>query len=327
MLQHGLAPTPANYLVWYSFHGGSEPGLRHAMEIVLAGSGKLAQAGMDELHAQFFDAEREAHSVHEMSQRLEGAVQEAVGLVAGARDAALRYGGSLQQASDGLADGPEGLGAVLQRLVAETREVTRRSDAAARRLTETARKTQELQAELVEARRQATTDPLTGLPNRRCFDEALRLGLDEAATMPVALIMIDVDHFKAVNDSYGHHVGDAVLRDLAKTLPLALAEGSLAARFGGEEFAVILRGPELRDAARTAEGIRTRIGNSSLLIKQTGQRISVTVSLGLAMAAAGEAAAHLIERADAALYEAKRGGRNRVCSDPPMPAAGAVWGR
>ncbi|WP_165585627.1 GGDEF domain-containing protein [Roseococcus sp. SYP-B2431] len=332
MLQNGLSPTPANYLIWFSYHGGSEPGLRYALDAALEGGGRIAQPRMDELHAQFFEAGHEALSLHEMSRRLEGAVSEAVTLVDGAREAATRYGGSLREASDGLSDGPEALGAVLQRLVAETREVSRRSDAAARRLTETARKTQELHAQLAEARRQATTDPLTGLANRRCLDEALRAGLEEAGTLPLALVMVDVDHFKAVNDTHGHHVGDDVLRLLAATLSQALGAGqdALAARFGGEEFCVILRGHGLQEAARTAEAIRARVGGASLLIRQggqhTGQRLGVTVSLGLAVAEPGEAAAHLVERADAALYEAKRGGRNRLCTDPPMPKSGAVWG-
>jgi diguanylate cyclase len=326
MLRQGLSPTPTNYLVWFSYHAGTQPGLRHALDATLGGGGRIGQPHMDELHAQFFDAGHEALSLHEMSRRLEGAVSEAVTLVNGAREAATRYDGSLREASDGLADGPEALGAVLQRLVAETREVTRRSDAAARRLTETARKTQELHAELAEARRQATTDPLTGLANRRCLDEALRAGLEETATVPLALIMVDVDHFKAVNDTHGHHVGDDVLRLLAVTLSQAIGKDALAARFGGEEFCVILHGAGLQEAARAAEAIRLCVGNASLLIRQTGQRLGVTVSLGLAMAEPGEAAAGLIQRADASLYEAKRGGRNRVCTDPPMPKAGAVWG-
>ena len=326
MLQHGLSPTPANYLVWFSYHGATEPGLRHALNAALEGRERIGQRGMDELHAQFFEAGSEAVSLHEMSHRLEAAVSEAVGLVDGAQEAAARYGGSLREASDGLADGPEALGAVLQRLVAETREVTRRSDAAARRLAETARRTQELQAELAEARRQATTDPLTGLANRRCFEEALRAGLEEVAQVPLALVLVDVDHFKSVNDAHGHQVGDDVLRLLGTTLPQAAGKDALPARFGGEEFCVILRGAGLHEAARTAEAIRARVGGASLLIPQTGQRLGVTVSLGLAVAEAGEAAAHLIERADAALYEAKRSGRDRLCTDPPMPKAGAVWG-
>jgi len=325
MLQQGLAPTPANYLIWYSFHGRLEPGLCHLMENLLQQGGKVSQADMDELHGQFFDVEREARSLQDMATRLEAAVSDAVRLVDGARQDALQYGGTLAKASDQLSRQPEGLGALLLRLVAETREVSRRSDAAARRLTETARRTQALQAELVEARRLAMTDPLTGLGNRRLLEEALQTGLAAVAETPLALLMLDIDHFKAVNDSHGHPAGDAVLRNLAQTLEQGLGGNSTASRFGGEEFAIILTGSSLREAVQAADALRNRIGNAAVTLKPSGQRVSVTVSLGVAVAHAGESVAQLLERADQALYEAKRAGRNRVCSDPPLPKAGAVW--
>lgn len=325
MFQQGLAPTPANYLVWYSFHGRLEPGLCHLMESLLEDNAKLGQPTMDELHGQFFDVEREARSLQDMATRLESAVGDAIRLVDGARRDALQYGGTLAKATDRLTTEPEGLGALLLRLVAETREVSRRSDAAARRLTETARRTQALQSELAEARRLATTDPLTGLGNRRLLEEALQNGLAATAEVPLALVMLDVDHFKAVNDSHGHPAGDAVLRHLAETLQQGLGANGTAARFGGEEFAVVLTGAPLKDVVQTADALRTRIGNASLMLKPSGHRVSVTVSLGVAMAQAGEAVTRLLERADHALYEAKRAGRNRVCSDPVLPKAGAVW--
>ena len=209
------------------------------------------------------------------------------------------------------------------RLVEETREVSVRSEAAARNLAETSRKTQELQAELAEARRQATTDPLTGLANRRSLDEALQGAL--AGRAPLALVLLDVDHFKVVNDTHGHPAGDLVLRHLAGILAEAAGEDAVPARFGGEEFALLLREAPLREVAQRAERLRLRIGGASVAIRPGGPRISVTVSLGIAIASPGEAPQQLIERADAALYEAKRGGRNRVITDPPLPRPEAVW--
>lgn len=325
MLQQGQAPIPANYLVWYSYHSDAVPGLRPALDAFLGAPQRprIPQSCMDDLYAQFFTVEREARSLQEMAARLEGAVREAVGLVNDAREDALRYGGSLDKASGRLTSEPQSLSELLRRLVAETREVSARSEAAARNLGETSRKTQELQAELTEARRLATTDPLTGLANRRSLDEALCTAL--ASRAPLALLLLDVDHFKAVNDTHGHPAGDVVLRHLAKSLAESVGEGSVAARFGGEEFAILLRQAALRDVMQIAERIRTRIGHSAIPIGPAGQRISVTASLGIALATPGEAAAHLIERADAALYEAKRTGRNRVCSDPPLPKSEAVW--
>ncbi|WP_424814614.1 GGDEF domain-containing protein [Roseococcus sp. YIM B11640] len=322
MLTHRLPPTPANYLVWFSYHEGSQPGLVPAMDGLLGTDGMLDQAAMAALHDRFFAAESESRALLDMSRRLDGAVREAVGAVSGARDAALRYGGSLESVSEAATDDDAGLRDVLMRLLQETREATRRSEAAARRLDETSRQTQALQAELSEARRLATTDPLTGLANRRRFDEALRAALAELPGRPAALVMIDVDHFKSVNDRHGHHVGDLVLRHLAAMLPVP-SESLLAARFGGEEFALILQDHALSEAAHEAETLRARIAAAP--VEAEGEVLRITVSMGLAWAEAGEAPARLAARADAALYAAKRGGRNRLLTDPALPEGGALW--
>lgn len=327
MLGHGVAPTPANYLVWFNFHNASTPGLRAALEERMATPAaeglRVTQTCMDELHLQFFTTDREALSLSEMASRLEGAVNDALGLVHDAREDALRYGGTLSQASNRLAAEPDSLNALLRRLVTETLEVSRRSEVAARNLAETSRKTQELQTELAEARHLASTDPLTGLANRRQFDETLRDHLAERR--PAALLMVDLDHFKAVNDGHGHPAGDLVLRHLAEILQECAAESSVVARLGGEEFSLMLRCGGLREAVALAERIRERLAQSCVLIRQTGRRISVTASLGVAIAGPDDTPAQLIERADAALYEAKRGGRNRVCSDPPLTKSESVW--
>ncbi len=321
MLEHGVSPTPSNYLIWYNFHSDTTPGLRPAMEARLGQP--ITQDWLDELYGQFFAVEREAHSLQEIAARLEGAVNEAVGLIQDAREDALRYGGTLDQASSRLAAEPQSISLLLRRLVAETQEVSRRTEAAARKLSETSRKTREMQHELAEARHLASTDPLTGLANRRQLDDALREGL--AAHRPASLVMVDLDHFKAVNDNHGHPAGDQVLQHLAALLREFSGEGALAARFGGEEFALILPQGAVREAVALAERLRARISQSAVPIRQTGQRLSITASLGVAVASPGELPAQLIERADAALYEAKRSGRNRVCSDPPLPKAESVW--
>jgi diguanylate cyclase (GGDEF)-like protein len=161
----------------------------------------------------------------------------------------------------------------------------------------------------VEAR--ASTDALTGLPNRGYFDEfcgllARRRRADDA----VGVLMIDIDHFKRLNDEFGHPVGDQVLRAVAAAITGAVREGDVPARFGGEEFAVLLRNPGREVAMEVGERVRAAVG--ALDLSAFGPT-SVTVSVGVAIAtSADQPIADLVEEADQALYRAKRTGRDRV---------------
>ena len=163
---------------------------------------------------------------------------------------------------------------------------------------------------------QATTDGLTGLPNRRQFNEVIGREWQRAAReqTPVSLLMIDADRFKAYNDSYGHQAGDDMLRAIGECVGASVRRSTdLAARFGGEEFAVLLPGAYLDGAAEIAEKIRTSVGELRMRDHE-GLRAPSTVSVGVAcvMPSAGQHYRDLIEAADQALYDAKRHGRNRV---------------
>ncbi|WP_242356470.1 MULTISPECIES: GGDEF domain-containing protein [unclassified Anaeromyxobacter] len=155
-------------------------------------------------------------------------------------------------------------------------------------------------------------DPLTGLANRRAFEEALAGAVARAARgeAPLALVALDVDHFKRVNDAHGHAAGDAVLAAVAARAAEALRAGDLLARIGGEEFAALLPGATLAAAAEVAERIRGRI--SAAPIDAGSAAIAVTVSAGLAALSRGEDGATLLARADERLYAAKRAGRDRI---------------
>jgi len=151
-------------------------------------------------------------------------------------------------------------------------------------------------------RRAAETDPLTGLLNRRGFDARVCEGA------PGAMLMLDIDGFKAVNDRYGHGVGDTVLRDAAVILTATLRRRDVLARLGGEEFGVFLPGLTIGDAREAAERLRSAVAG-----QLRAQTEPVTVSVGVAMSRPGLARDALIAEADRGLYAAKQGGRNRVC--------------
>jgi diguanylate cyclase (GGDEF)-like protein len=165
--------------------------------------------------------------------------------------------------------------------------------------------------------RQALNDVLTGLANRRACEEALSSEVARAdrTGMPFALVLADLDDFKLVNDNHGHPAGDVVLREFAAVLTETVRESDLAGRFGGEEFALLLGGTNAEGAAELAERVRGRLAERTILTA-TGAPIRITASFGVAAFPDQPGAAELIAAADAALYEAKRGGKNRVVKAP-----------
>ena len=160
----------------------------------------------------------------------------------------------------------------------------------------------------------ALTDGLTGMQNRRYFDDALREYLEEFRRIdrPVGLMILDLDHFKQVNDTHGHDVGDEVLRAVATCLRGMTRYHDVVARLGGEEFAVVTPNMEIELLGRFAERIRKAIANMSIMSGNV--RLKVTTSVGLAVWDHKESAEDFYRRADRQLYEAKKQGRNRVCA-------------
>ncbi|MEM8561648.1 MAG: GGDEF domain-containing protein [Pseudomonadota bacterium] len=165
----------------------------------------------------------------------------------------------------------------------------------------------------------ATLDPLTRLLNRRGMEDALQISMAQAsrANLPTSAIMVDVDQFKGVNDSFGHDVGDHVLRQIAEVIARLCRSSDVVARTGGEEFLLILPDTDLDAARILAERIRVAIGERPLLVDS--QRIGVTVSLGVASIIGATGLDELTQEADRALYLAKQGGRNRVASVEHKP--------
>lgn len=174
--------------------------------------------------------------------------------------------------------------------------------------------------------RQALVDGLTGLANRRLYEAALAKELLRADRFaePVTLVLADLDDFKRVNDAHGHPKGDDVLREFAKTLKECLREIDLAARWGGEEFAVLLPGTDVQGGIRLAERLRSALAER-VIVSDAGDRITMTASFGVAEWGGSGTANDLLAAADSALYEAKRRGKNRVeaAGGTSLEAAGA----
>lgn len=173
--------------------------------------------------------------------------------------------------------------------------------------------------EIARLSRLTRLDPLTGALNRRGLEEGFALSDAPTDEKRMAVLMVDVDHFKAVNDTYGHLVGDEVLRRIARHLGGALRTSDAIVRYGGEEFLLLLADVTLEEALGAAERARRTIEAQTLLVGEAP--IQVTVSMGVELQDPREPLGTTVERADAALYEAKRRGRNRVFSEQDTTAS------
>jgi two-component system cell cycle response regulator len=164
----------------------------------------------------------------------------------------------------------------------------------------------------------AITDALTGLYNRRYMETHLASLVEQAATRgkPIAVLVLDIDFFKSINDGYGHDAGDDVLREFALRIRKSIRNIDLACRYGGEEFVIVMPETDMGVATMVAERLRRRIAGEPFPIQQGSQLLDVTLSIGIAaLGKAGDTAAAMLKRADQALYRAKRDGRNRVAAD------------
>ena len=177
----------------------------------------------------------------------------------------------------------------------------------------------ELQSDLEKFQKEALTDGLTGLSNRKSFDAAIRRVSEETilAKSTFTLLMVDIDHFKSFNDNYGHQVGDQVLRLVARTLTDGVKGRDVAARYGGEEFAILLPDTGLQAGVVVGNSLRKAVATKDVVNRANGERLArITMSVGVAEFTGTEQVADLIERADAALYTAKHNGRNQVAAAP-----------
>lgn len=200
-------------------------------------------------------------------------------------------------------------------VIRDSREVERNASSTSDRLTTASEEISRLKEELENARRDARTDPLTGLPNRRGFFDLLQDQLDrhKENVESFGLLLADVDHFKSINDRYGHLVGDKILRFVARTLHAHVKGQDSVIRYGGEEFAIILPQTGFHGAMAVANQLRQKISTSRLRLAESGRELGgLTISLGVSIPQMNDNPETLLRRADDCLMQAKREGRDRV---------------
>jgi diguanylate cyclase len=324
MLANGVPPSPQNYYVWFVYFSGTAPDLRRAIDALIAERASFTAEVNSELYSRFFDETGQFGLLTDTGGRLRHIVDEVMKHLDSAAGDASQFGRTLDVFSVAIGEGGEQkVRTLITDLISETERVAERNSALEQRLTRASDEVSELKQNLEHVQKEALTDALTGIPNRKSFDTRLRGAAREAREQnePLSLIIADIDHFKRFNDTYGHQIGDQVLRIVARTLTDSVKGRDTPARYGGEEFAIILPQTRLKDASIVADQIRVGLMRRRLVGRERGDNYgSVTLSFGAAQYRPGEPVAALVKRADAALYCAKREGRNRVATEDMVEA-------
>jgi diguanylate cyclase len=310
MTRQPARPDPVAYAVWYVHASGRHAALSAELAQLDAAGHPVDDPQVRRLfedHLQAADGRTGLKVTEGLRQVLDRVDASAAATALGAD----HFGHALARWQDVVHRGEAADAMHLAALQDDTRAVRTAVGTLQQELAQARAETDRLRTELLRAREEAHVDALTGLPNRRAFQARLA-ECASASAPPPTLLLTDIDHFKRVNDSFGHLFGDQVLRAVAQGLQACLAAGQCAARVGGEEFAVLLPAATQAQALGLAERIRTAVAGSRIRRRDGGTVGQVTVSLGVATRRGDEAFEAWFDRADAALYAAKHAGRNRV---------------
>lgn len=314
---HSVPPSPLNFAVAFEYCAGSSAELKAMVDQHIAAGNALDAYFIQEVYERYFASEQ-FENLHGVGNDLQDILNQVVQNIAEAGEGASVYGETLASQISHLDSqrGPEGVQAIAKELLAATLDAQSRNTALQRRLEETRAETEGLRAELEQQRRAVLIDPLTGLYNRRAMDTRLHDLIALGGQGELSLLVLDIDHFKLINDTYGHAIGDIVIRNVASTLRKCIRGEDIAVRYGGEEFVVILPKTRLAGAVKVAETIRQRIETLRLIRRQDNFRLApFTISIGVAECNEADTGETLFQRADRALYQSKSEGRNRVTDE------------
>ena len=312
------ALNPCSYAIWYEHCAGLNPALSAALEAHLAAEDSLTDQDVFRIYTEHI-LSRDIQTYEGMREQLYRILNDTTANTQVAGERALAYDQALASHAAGLTERTDGraVKGTVQDLLSETSKMRAMTADLAARLQASTAEVSVLTESLLRAKSEALlalVDALTQLKNRRGFERAAEeLTREHGSLAGTALMLVDLDHFKVVNDTHGHLLGDKVLRAVAYVLQASVKGRDSAARIGGEEFAVLLPQTTAAGALALGEQLRTQISRGRIT-RLDGQGLigQVTVSIGIAIARSGDSLETLMARADAALYSAKRAGRNRL---------------
>jgi diguanylate cyclase len=313
-----LPADPPSYQLWYTYISGHNSELNNRVDRALALGGAPSLSELDDIYLELIAPKDQNVGPigTKLSQEIEKMVSvlgEVVAATSETRNDCAEAARSLAQPVD-----QKSLRAIADSLITSLRSIETQHATLEQQLEGSKRELQSLQQALTMVAVEASRDPVTGLANRRCFDRTIEAIAERAKIdrLPFSLLMIDIDHFKRFNDRLGHLIGDSILKLVGSVLNQSAREDDLVARFGGEEFAMVLSNADLDTAVMVAERVRTKVMGREMKRRSTGENLgTITVSVGVASYRTNEDPRNLIKRADACLYEAKATGRNKTCSE------------
>jgi diguanylate cyclase len=313
LLDNRLEPTPTNYAMAHRYLTAQDRAFNGSVDRA------IQQGGLSAASAAAMIAERSveisAADLQVMVADAQARLTEVGEIVAVSREVATDYGQALATNAAELEAGaaPQ---TVVGALMGLTHSMIDRTRGVEEQLRVACEEIRTLRDSLAEAQDAANHDALTGLPNRRALDTRLAAATETARLTgrPFSIAICDIDHFKAFNDRFGHQIGDEVIKFVATSLAKDGGERLFAARYGGEEFVVLFEGSDAQKAGVEVDKIRCAIGARDLKINATGQTLGrLTFSAGVAeLSISDDGSSAMLKRADVALYEAKRAGRNRI---------------
>jgi diguanylate cyclase len=317
---NGIAPTPLNYELWFFGELGQNDALKSALDGAVANGQAKSSDFTRALHERFFHRANSSEDMDEVGARIATELKKLATALHSTGEGSAAFGRTLGDAAEKLAQSnvsPQ-LRQVIDQVAAATVAMAEKNRILRTQVDTSAREVQTLRSQMDTLRKEGQLDALTGLVNRRGFDERLASAVSEAKTTkkPLSLLMCDIDHFKRFNDSWGHATGDQVLRLAAQCIKNSVRDVDLAARYGGEELTVILFDTGLDGAKFVAEKIRKTVETRRIVKKSSGESLgSITLSIGVCQLNLAEGADDFVARTDACLYAAKGAGRNRVSSE------------
>ncbi|KOE81590.1 diguanylate cyclase [Vibrio alginolyticus] len=316
MMKNHVAATPSNYALWYTYVDNVIPQLNQELDTVLENFGLCPPATSSQLYNHYV-ASRSETNLNQLRNNIEVLVNEVASSMTDTLTDTSKFAkvidksfSELERVEDDELSIEEVMTLVRQ-LVTESRDIRHSTRFLNGQLNNASQEIQRLKEQLAEVQKGALFDGLSGLYNRRSFNDDLNVLI--SAQQPISLILLDIDHFKSFNDNYGHLFGDTVIKGIAKRLQSTSRDGITAYRFGGEEFVLIVPNKTLRIARQFAESLRRSLEKLSVKDRRSGKLVgNITASFGVAEWQLGDTSETLIERADSLLYEAKQLGRNRV---------------